>query len=216
MKSRDELCRFMENHIYVVWDFMCLLQNLKRLAYQHSSGSLWQPPNMMSYRSMRMLNEIILSEETDVLPDGVSYSSHLDIYLQAMREVGANTIPFETFLKTKDFSKIPEPALSFVRNTFEIIHTNKIHILASSFAYGRELIIPSMFIDLLNSLKIEAPMFKYYLNRHIEVDGNEHGPMSNHLVEELIDEDPIKRKEVEWSKDKSIRARERLWEELNL
>ncbi len=214
MRSREELCRFMEIHVYVVWDFMCLLHNLKRLSYAGSSGYLWQPPNMMSYDSMRLLNEIILGEETDVLPDG-SHSSHLDLYLNAMREVGANTIPFETFLKSKNFNDIPEPAKSFVRTTFSFIHTNKIHVLASAFTYGRELIIPDLFIELLNKLNVEAPLFRYYLDRHISLDREEHGPKALKLLDELVNNDPIKRKEVEETRVEAIKARDKLWRELH-
>ncbi len=213
MKNREELCRFMEIHVYVVWDFMCLLHNLKRLSYAGSSGYLWQPPNMMSYDSMRLLNEIILEEETDQLPDQ-SYSSHVDLYLKAMHEVGANTIPFESFLKTKNFNEIPEPAKSFVRTTFSFIHTNKIHVLASAFTYGRELIIPDLFIELLDKLNVEAPLFRYYLDRHISLDREEHGPKALKLLDELVNNDPIKRKEVEETRIEAIKARDKLWREL--
>lgn len=205
----------MEHHVYVVWDFMCLLHNLKRLSYEGSSGYLWQRPSKMSYDSLRLLNEIILEEETDQLPDQ-SYSSHLDLYLQAMREVGANTIPFETFLRTKDFNMIPEPSKSFVRTTFSFIDTNKAHILASAFTYGRELIIPDMFIKLLDQLDLDAPLFRYYLSRHIHLDREEHGPKALRLLDELVDNNPIRRKEVEETRIKSIEARNKLWNTLNI
>ena len=213
MERRIDLIRFMETHVYVVWDFMCLLHNLKRLSYQGSSGYLWQPPNMMSYGSMRLLNEIILEEETDLMPDG-SYSSHLDLYLRAMKEVGADTQPFESFLRSKNFSSIPEPARSFVHTTFSFIETNKIHVLASAFTYGRELIIPDLFINLLDNLKLEAPLFRYYLNRHITLDREEHAPKALNLLEELVDNNPVKRKEVEETRIVAIRARDKLWKEL--
>ena len=218
MNNIIELRRFMEKHIYVVWDFMCLLQNLKRLAYPNVSSSLWVPPSI-SYESMRMLNEIILSEETDNTQDGKNFISHLDLYLQAMEEIGADTKNFKSFLESKNFTIIPEPVNEFVKNTFDIIHTNKIHMLASSFAYGREIIIPDMFMKihvLLDNLDIEAPLFRYYLSRHIELDGEKHGPMSIRLVEELIGNDPIKRQEAEQARIQSLESREKLWTSLGL
>ena len=76
---------------------------------------------------------------------------------------------------------IPNSAKQFIKTTFSYIQSEKIHIIASAFAFGRETIIPKMFISILNKLKIkekECPTFYYYIKRHIEVDGDLHGPMS--------------------------------------
>lgn len=215
ISDRLQVVRFMETHVFVVWDFMCLLQNLKRLCYEGSSGYFWQRPTKLSYDSLRLLNEIILGEETDLMPDG-SYSSHLDLYLSAMREVGANTEPFESFLKHKDLSQIPSPAGPFVATTFSFINTHKIHVLAAAFTYGRELILPDMFMDILNELKVEAPLFRYYLSRHVEVDREDHGPKALKLLNELVGNDPIKQREVEETRAKALEARDKLWKELKI
>jgi hypothetical protein len=215
MKTREDLQKFMETHVYAVWDFMCLLKSIDYYSRAQSQPTMWSPPLNLSYNALRLINEIYLCEETDILPDG-NYSSHLEIYLKAMEEVGADTSKFREFLVSKDINTIPQPARAFVENTFEMINTGKLHVVVSSFTYGREMIIPEMFTKILDELEIDAPMFRYYLQRHIEVDGDEHGPQSERLINEVIGNDPIKKQEVEQAKYKSIEARNRLWIELGL
>ena len=213
MKTKQDLVRFMETHVYAVWDFMCLLKSIDTLSRAPTEPTMWSPPLNLSYNALRLINEIYLCEETDILPDG-NYSSHLEIYLKAMEEVGADTSKFKQFLVSKDIATIPEPAKAFVENTFEMINTGKLHVVVAAFTYGREMIIPDMFTKLLDKLEIDAPMFRYYLQRHIEVDKDEHGPASQRLINEVIGNDPIKKQEVEHAKYKSIEARKNLWIQL--
>ncbi len=46
----------------------------------------WFPAD--NARAARLINDIVIGEETDVDPDG-SYVSHLELYLRAMADVGA-------------------------------------------------------------------------------------------------------------------------------
>ena len=208
--------RFMENHVFAVWDFQCLVKTIKTLSTS-TNGYTWTPPKI-SYNSLRLINEIILGEETDILPDG-NYASHLELYMMAMKEVGADTTKIEAFLRKAaipyldvDLTLLPEPAREFVSVTMQAIGTRKLHVVLSVFTYGRELLIPKLFIEILDDLKLEAPLFRYYLERHIEVDSEDHGPAAERLLKESIGGDPVKQAEADEWKVKAIEARNKLWQ----
>src|SRR6266571_8150832 len=90
--SVADLRRFMEDHVFAVWDFMSLL---KRLQQDMTCIKVpWFPAD--NAKAARLINDIVIGEETDVDPDG-SYVSHLALYLRAMAEIGASTRQFEKF-----------------------------------------------------------------------------------------------------------------------
>ena len=54
--------------------------------------------------------------------------------------------------------------------------------------------------------------FRLYLERHIELDGDEHGPMAEQLLMRLCGSDPQKWKEAEASAARALKARHGMWE----
>ncbi len=218
--NKQDLAEFMEHHVYAVWDFMRLAKSL-----QHSicpSSNLWLP-SQTQRAGARFINEIILAEESDVDASGHNAMSHFDLYIQAMVDVGADPGFILGFLDqvrehgidwALDNADIPGPCVRFMRHTFDIIATGKPHVVAASFCFGRETVIPQMFINLVKQLKLgklDAPRFHYYLERHIAVDGEEHGPAAIDLVSLLCDNDPVKLVEAEKAALESIQARYEFW-----
>ncbi|OGH01745.1 MAG: heme oxygenase [Candidatus Lambdaproteobacteria bacterium RIFOXYD1_FULL_56_27] len=220
IKTRAQLQLFMERHIYSVWDFMSLVKTIQGVIAPH--GSPWSPGKNPLIQ--RFINEIVLEEETDQLPDGKGYLSHYEMYLNAMEEVGASTVTVRSFArmaKIKGFEvalrevEVPSASRGFMRTTFSFIQSGKPHQVAAAFALGREHIIPTMFRSLLaemNCTQAEAPFFHYYLERHIKLDQDHHGPLSLATCLELCKEDQRYLKEAEEAAVQAITARIKFWD----
>lgn len=204
----------MEYHVFAVWDFMSLVKTL-----QHDvcpSTSFWMPTKGNRSPVARLINEIVLCEESDLSPDGKGSLSHFDLYLQAMMEIGADTSKIVKFLDTLDFNVMPTCSSEFVKTTFNTIEKGP-HCAAASFCYGRETAIPAMFKRILNQLNIsslDAPKFHYYLQRHIHVDGEDHGPKAEQMLEYFCNNDPIKVFEAEKAAIDAINARIKLFDHI--
>jgi hypothetical protein len=215
-----DLRRFMRAHVFAVWDFMSLLKRLQRDLT--SVDVPWTPRR--DRVAARLINEIVLGEESDIAPNGEP-ASHLDIYLDAMREVGADTTEFERFLELVTHGVdaidalhavgVPEHVRAFVAHTLRVAAREPTLIVLANFFHGRESMIPHMFAALLkrwNIAESRAPMFVFYLKRHIEVDGESHGPMARRIIERATADDPHRRDVVLRAAIESIGARLALWD----
>src|SRR3979411_1126902 len=90
--SLSDLRRFMEDHVFAVWDFMSLL---KRLQQDLTCTKVpWFPAD--NARAARLINDIVIGEETDADPDG-SYVTTLDLSPRARAAAGASPRQFDAF-----------------------------------------------------------------------------------------------------------------------
>ena len=93
VEDPEAMTLFMRSHVFAVWDFMSLLKSLQRSLTGLTHP--WVPPE--DCVSARLVNEIVLEEETDEVLTGF-YISHLELYLDAMDEVGADRGPIDEVL----------------------------------------------------------------------------------------------------------------------
>ena len=221
LRTLEDLAVFMECHVFAVWDFMSLLKALQlRLTCVQVP---WVPVGDNQVR--RLVNEIVLGEESDQTPDGTP-SSHFELYLQAMQEAGAETSTIHRFIRLlRDGASITDALSSggvpgcvadFVKRTFALIESEKSHVIASAFTYGREDLIPAMFHELVARLETEFPgrlsVLRYYLDRHIQLDGDEHGEMGRTMVELLCDGVPEREAEARQAALEALNSRLQLWD----
>src|SRR5262249_13982173 len=142
----------------------------------------WNTPDNLF--AARMINEIVVAEETDVTMDGKGYASHFDLYVEAMTEIGAET---DTLRRFTDLIRegmhwkqaaprvgVPQAALKFVSQTLEVCQDHPAYEVAAFFLFGRENLIPEMFRKIVEGLAaVEGVSIKalgYYLDRHIGID----------------------------------------------
>ena len=93
LKSIEDIKVFMESHVYAVWDFMSLLKALQNLL---TCTKIPWTPNLDS-KSARLINQIIVDEESDLNYNGEP-KSHFEMYLEAMEEIQASTLPINDFI----------------------------------------------------------------------------------------------------------------------
>jgi hypothetical protein len=215
--SRQAMVTFMEHHVFAVWDFMSLLKSLQRDLTCVEVP--WVPRGPATSR--RLINDIVLVEESDELGNG--FTSHFELYRTGMAEAGADTTAIDTFLGLLSTGAnvpaalraggVPGPAAEFALNTFELIAGSPVHCRAAAFAFGREDLIPEMFDQVIRQDGDNAhAAFRDYLARHIEVDAEEHPPMAMQMVADLCGDDEGRWAECAGAAVRTLRARARLWD----
>ena len=217
----ESLRRFLEHHVFAVWDFMSLLKALQRRLCCVEVP--WLPA--ADPLGSRLINEIVLAEEGDDDGQG-GFASHFGLYHRAMTRCGADTAPVDAFLgelrrgrpvaAALESPGVPECARRFVRQTFEVIDGGNLCATASAFTFGREDLLPAVFQRIVDELNVEAggglEDFKYYLDRHIGLDGEEHGPMANRLLLSLCGSDESRWRVAEQAAAACLEARRGLWD----
>jgi hypothetical protein len=209
---------FMENHVFAVWDFMSLLKSLQQELTCVTVP--WLPTDAPGSR--RLINDIVLVEESDELGQG--FISHFELYLNGMAEAGASSAAIDAFvavirdgkqvLPSLDAAGVPDPAAEFVRTTWHFIEAAPVHCKAAAFAFGREDLIPDMFDQVVEVSRREGALSAFcdYLSRHIQVDSEEHTPMAMQMLADLCGDDDSKWDECVTTINTALGARLRLWD----
>ncbi|WGK66172.1 DUF3050 domain-containing protein [Croceiramulus getboli] len=222
IKSPEDLRIFMRHHVFAVWDFMSLLKALQVTLTRTTTP--WVPVASPNIRYL--INEIVLAEETDLNKFG-ERQSHFEMYLDAMRKANASVADIEEVVAqvkhgTDIFlviamADLPVSVKKFLQFTFSIIEEGKPHKIAAAFTFGREDLIPDLFHAIIEKLQAQFPkeqldLVHYYFERHIELDGDEHGPMALDMVSRLCGEDETRWEEAQETAIKALELRKVLWD----
>lgn len=219
IKKISDIQIFMETHIFAVWDFMTLL---KRLQKEITCVEIPWNPSPYPKNVVRLINEIVLGEESDKDREGLA-CDHFTLYLRAMTDLGADSSRLINFSKDLDFKKWCSKAEhDFVAFNLDLAMKGKIHEVAAAFFFGREKLIPDMFTSILGDLnknleeaaQTNFPNLRYYLERHIEIDGGEHSHQALDCLESLCGNDELKWEEARKAGVQSLILRSALWDEV--
>jgi hypothetical protein len=218
LDSHAAIVTFMEHHVFAVWDFMSLLKSLQRNLTCVTVP--WLPTELPGSR--RLINDIVLVEESDELGGG--FISHFELYVEGMREAGADTSAIDRLLvelragqpvpEAMVAAGVPAPSAEFAATTWRFINDDRVHCQAAAFAFGREDLIPDMFqqVVAVNDEVKSLNTFVDYLERHIEVDGEEHTPMAMQMLADLCADDDARWRECAETVNTALAARARLWD----
>jgi hypothetical protein len=223
LDSLEALRGFMQKHVFAVWDFMSLLKALQQRVC--CVNVPWLPSAAPA--AARFINEIVLGEESDINAEGEA-ASHFDLYYQAMQRCGASTEQIDRFLHVVRTGQTIPRALSaaevspgvaqFVQQTFAFIETNDAAVIAAAFTFGREDLLPEVFQRVVDELNQHSggdlEPFRYYLQRHIELDGDQHGPLSQRLVATLCGDDPRRWSVASDAAFQALESRLILWNDM--
>jgi pyrroloquinoline quinone (PQQ) biosynthesis protein C len=221
IRDIDDLKIFMKYHVYAVWDFMSLLKTLQNKLT--CTTAPWFPIGSADTRFL--INEIVVGEESDEDLNG-NKISHFELYLNAMKQCGADTSSIELFIETLkatgDFhlsfakSNTPKAAVEFVDFTFRMIKSGKAHLQSAIFTFGREDLIPGMFVSIINEIHKNFPediaIFKYYIERHIEVDGEHHSHLAIQMTSNLCGDNEAYWEEAQEAVIQALKQRKELWD----
>lgn len=207
---------FMEYHSFAVYDFMCLLKSLQR--HMTLKSDPWKP-SAYTDEVTRFINEIVLCEESDLDQNGRP-CSHFNLYIRAMNEVNANSSKILSFVRSIrpmqfNTDDLPSGVKEFVNFNLTLSIEGEVEELAGAFLYGREKLVPEMFKSIVSVLEKHenlSPAFLYYLKRHIEVDGDEHGPMAEKCLHAICDRNKLMLAKAMRTAEKSLELRIKLWD----
>ncbi|MDB5030752.1 DUF3050 domain-containing protein [Mucilaginibacter sp.] len=219
--SVDELQLFMEHHAFAVWDFMSLLKSLQQKLTCVTAP--WLPVGNANTRYL--INEIVIGEESDEDGQG-NRTSHYELYLRAMQQAGCTCLYVNQLLAqlkngvnimdALNSPDIPAAAAKFVRHTFDVINNSPDHVQAAVFTFGREDLIPAMFISMVQKISEQLPgkvdILLWYLERHIEVDGDHHSQLAYQMTAGLCGNNPQKWAEATQAVKQALQSRIELWD----
>lgn len=214
--SDEKLRLYMEQQVACVWFYQILLKNITR--------DILSMTRSIDCRSTKELMQIscalIMEEELDDVLDG-EITSHLELFLESMYEVGCNMKPFLSFMESFEEGLSLEKAVEeslfcqstkrYLLNSLTILDLS-LHEKASALFYEGEPYIPDDFLSYLNTYHGEkvANLVLYY-ERHIEGLKKPGYSSTGRMIEILCESSSERFCEAESVAEKVMKNRISLW-----
>ena len=154
------------------------------------------------------LKGVVLEEESDVDKEN-NPLSHYEMYIDAMKQCGANTSAIESFVANVSATNIPSLTIavniSGIRSSLPKVNAEAILCVSllsiTSKVVFKKASTPSLTIGI-------------FVAETFELDGGEHGPLALELISNLCGDDDNKWKEVEETAIACLVARKKLWDSI--
>jgi hypothetical protein len=217
---RQSLVAFMERHVISAWAYNALLKSLQRDLLAN-----YQPLHSDALKeAIYLISEMVLDEEVEAQVDG-SFQSHLELYLEAMRDVRCDMTPVLTFFDLLEKSVPIKRALKMAGFAPETVSYGLVsvehlygaaHQKAAALFYEGEPYIPDRFLTRLEELSTKCGCEKLldYFERHIEGLKRPGFSASGRLVEILCQDQPDLHEDAEKTAQKVMYQRIRFWDRL--
>ncbi len=216
--DRTSLRLFLERHIICVWSYQALLKSLHR-----DLVLLSQPVQSEPFKeAMYLISEIVLDELVEAQADG-SFHSHLELYLDAMADLGCDTQRVSQFFEQLERKMPVKRALQMAGfsgeaqvyglATIKHLHAAT-HMKAAALFYEGEPFIPDSFLQRLDELASKYPVERLidYFERHIEGLKKPGFSAAGRLVEILCQDNQILHEDAESVAQAVMKQRVDLWD----
>ena len=217
LTRREALATFTEYHVVCAWSYNALLRSLQRDIFTQSL-----PINSDAHKeAIRILSEVAIEEQANESDDG-QFISHLELYLDAMEDLGANTAPIIGFFdilaggvgaaKAVEYADFCPEVAAYARTTVRLLE-RQFHERAAGLFYEGEYFIPDRFLHQLNRLTPAVPVDRLleYFDGHIEGLKRPGYSAAGRLVEIFTADDEILSEEAEQVGEQVMRQRVHLW-----
>lgn len=221
LRSREALKFFLERHVICVWIYNLFLQSLhKEIVISHKFLDSYDRKECL-----RLITETALEELVDEPEEGF-FQSHLEMYIDAMEQIGANTSQvlcfFDLLEVGKDYcdsmkyAKISEDVIRYAARILPFLDGPAHHKAAVLF-YEGEPYIPDRFLMMLESLEPKGSigMLVEYFESHIEGLKKPGYSSSGRLVEILCSQGETFQLEAESIAERVMKYRLDLWNSMS-
>lgn len=210
LRTPEAVRVFLRFQVFAVWDYMTLL---KAMQQRFTGSTLPWKPAPWSGEVVRLVNQLVLDEESDLDRDG-RIRSHYQSFLEIMAEAGVSTSEIRQLVASGDPEPLPGPVRRFVAFTLGTATTGMDEELAAALLIGREAGVPEAYAAISRAVgnqRVGFTRLARYCDRHVDRDDAATHRLLAIAERELIGFDSRRREWAEASARRALEVRRDLW-----